>query len=402
LAALILGHASHTLGLQKSQPAEPAKKVHILLLVDTPAKLTVSYATHGRNVRSRLLGGLAVAGVLIDLAAIVDEQSLESKRLQAAVGEFDRKPVAEADFIARFRKANRYLDVTAGAWPSYGNAEKKEIDFKKALADGYPCVLAVREVFSGMATHWELSTLSAISSFKWELYDTTTGRLVDKGASTGYSVSRHPFEPAVSDRTLFLQDYPEAADANARVIYGELNRKGSLHLVAAAQGLGEEVPDLGAILERYAQRFDYSLKVPDGWQREKSKTKYSLVMEPKNQDRTRFGVNFSMDILVEEFGQNVASLDEYVPLFVERVKNEGYTVPEAQPLEKLNIPSGYTAFLVDRPNGKGREIVALRKLDGPFVAIFSVVFLEDYDRLLEKYGTDIAAIINDARITTSP
>ena len=55
-------------------------------------------------------------------------------------------------------------------------------------------------------------------------------------------------------------------------------------------------------------------------------------------------------------------------------------------------------YLIDRPQGEGKEILAFRRLDAPFVVVYHVIFDQDFDSILAKFNSDLQTIINDSRI----
>jgi hypothetical protein len=397
---------------QQEKPPEPEKhekvpgsdkKIRILVLVDASAPLLVDFETSVRMARHATPGlmpgllNLAISS-LFDAAISSRQRSKESQRLQETVGEFERKPLIENSIIAAFGSFTPYFEAVAPKDPAiYRNPN---VDFDKVRADGYPYVLTVTEV-GGMSTAWELKTLSAASSFRFDLYDAATRKRIGMGNSSVFASSRHAFDPATTDRTIFTGDYPTAAGQAGFRIYGELNRQGDLHTMAAANGLGSEVPSLDAILERYAGAFHYNPQLPAGWRRVNTKSKLVVTLEPKSRDRTHIGVVFAADLLVKELGQDVKELDEYVSMYFGRLKDGGYDVDSAQPFDGFKLNEGYRSFIMDRPNGAGKEIFSFQILPDHFVAIYDTVMLPGFEDYLKRYTSDIESLINNSQITTS-
>jgi hypothetical protein len=396
---------------QQEKPPEPEKhekatgsdkKIKILVLVDATAPLLVDYETPGRIGRHGGSSGSSLLGVLtwslFDLAISSQQRSKESQRLQETVGEFERKPLIENSIVAAFGSFTPYFEAVV---PKDSAIYKSpNIEFDKARADGYPYVLTVTEV-GGMSTAWELKTLSAASSFRFDLYDAATQKRIGKGTSTVFASARRAFDSATTDRTIFIGDYPTAAGQAGFRIYGELNRRGDLHTMAAANGLGSEVPSLDAILERYAGAFHYNPQLPANWHRVNTKSKLVVTLEPKNGDRQHIGVVFAADLLVKELGQDVKELDEYVSMYFGRLKDRGYDVDSAQPFDDFKLNERYRSFIMDRPNGAGKEILSFRMLPDHFVAIYDTVMLPGFEDYLKKYTSDIESLINNSQITTS-
>jgi len=383
------------------QSEKSERRVRILLLVDATTPLSVDYRTTGRRLRRALVAGsLGIAPILIESKISSSERSKESNRLQETVGNFDRKRVIEAA-IAAAVGITGYFEVVIPDDPS-SFATKTEINFDRVKADGYPYVLVVREDFAGMITAWEMGTLSAGSYLRYELYDAATKKQLTKGLASAFALPQHQLDPATTDRAIFLGEYPAAVGAACGRIYGELNKQGHLHTMAEAHGLGKEVPAVGEILDKYARLFDYHFKLPKDWHQVTGASKYSLVMEPNNADRAHFGVVLAVDLLLEEFGQKVQDLDDYITIVFGRLRNMGYPVEDAQPFENLRLDTPHTGFLVDRPGGAGKELVLFRRLDDRFVVMYSIIFLQDFDGYLRKYSQDLETLMNKAEFKTRP
>lgn len=384
-----------------ARAADSEKKIRLLILVEASEPLAVDYRTKGRRARGAIAAGtLGILPILIESKIASGERAKESQRLQETVGEFDRRFVIEQAIAASFRAATPYFEAVTPKDPSSYFPGRREIAFDKASADGYPYILVVRERFAGMITAWEMNTLSASSYLRYELYDAANKKQLGKGDATAFGLQKHQLDPATSDPSIFMREYPAAVGAACGRIYGQLNKEGHLHAMAKVHGLGREVPDIGAVLEEYASRFDYKFKLPKGWKQVKGASKYSVSLEPNNADRMKFGVSFSVDLLIEEFGQNVNDLDEYIGIFFGRLRNLGYGVDAAESFEGLGLTVPHVAFLVNRPNGAGKEAILFRRLDDRCVAVYSIVFLEDFDGFMNKYRPDLESLINTAEITT--
>jgi len=384
----------------KTVPKEPETNIRILVLVDATKPLTVRYETKGGVI----LGNLSVIGLaplLIDAAATSLEKSKESQALQQTVGKFERRPVMEAGIAAMFKASTPYFEAVIPPDPSLYTGGTG-IDFNKAQADGFPYVLVIREEFAGMATMWAWGTLSAGSYVHFRLMDAATGKELAKGQTNAFASRAQKLDAATTDRSIFVADYAAAVAQECIHIYGELYKQGQLHSMAEAHGLGKEVPDTAALLRKYEQLFNYDFTLPKDWHQVAGSSKYQLFLEPKNADRAKFGVNFTMDLLIEELGQKVQDLNEYIRIVFGRLRDQGYAVDTAISFDALALNPPYTAFVIDRPKGSGKEVVLFRRLDDPFVVTYHVVFLEDYDGFLKKYGQDLQLLINQAKITTHP
>ena len=197
-----------------------------------------------------------------------------------------------------------------------------------------------------------------------------------------------------------MTDYPFALGSAIGTIYGQLYKDNHLHTMARAAGLGDKVLPIGSVLEKYAGRFSYKFALPKGWEQVKMASEYSTVLQPKNKDKAQFGVTFTLDLLIEEFGQDVADVDEYIAIFLGKVANMGYNVESEKTFTPFKLDSEYRTHVVDRPGGAGNELMLFRRLSEDFVAIYTVVLLGDFDGLLGKYRKDIEAIINKAKVRT--
>jgi len=394
--------ASFASGAEPGRPGanESEKKIRILVLVDATKPLTVRYESRGRTIWSGL-SSLALAPLLIEAGVEKSERSKESQLLQQTVGALDRRKMMEAAMTAVFKVSTPYFEAVAPPDPSAYSAGTA-IDFSKAQADGYPYVLDVREQFAGMATMWAWSTLSAGSYVQFSLTDTATRKELAKGQTNAFAVKTYQFDDATKDRSAFIADYAVALGSECAHIYGELYKQGQLHTMADARGLGKEVPDTAALLARYEKLFNYNFTLPAGWHQAAQPSKYVTVLAPTNADGSKIVVSFVVDLLLEEFDQKVDNLDDYIRIAFGRMRDQGYGVDTAAPFDALTLNPPYKAFLVDRPNGVGKEIVLFRRLDDPFVVQYHLIFLADYDGLLKKYGPDLQSLINQAKITTHP
>lgn len=376
------------------------EQVRVLVLVDTRAPVQVDYRTRGRQASATIGAALLGLPTLIEAGVAGKRAKNESARLQQAVGGFDRYPVV-ASAVVRAFQVTPFFDASVAADPAvYRNG--KRIDFARVRRDGYRWVLVVREEFAGMITAWEMATLSAGTRLQYELHDANSGKRLADGLVNGFTDARHDFEAATSNRDPFVEEYPPAVNAACLRIYGELNKHGHLHAMAAAQGLGELVPPLELVLDRYAGGFDYRFALPAGWRETKGLSKYTLTLEPDNDDKMKFGVGFAVDLLIREFGQDVRSEEEYLRLLLGRLQQRGYAVDRAEAFEGFPGKDPYLGVMVDRPNGGGREVVLVRRLSEDYIAIFSFVFIEDFEGFLRKYRGDPEALITNARISVRP
>ena len=156
-----------------------------------------------------------------------------------------------------------------------------------------------------------------------------------------------------------------------------------------AQTAGFDVaPPIIEVLQEYEKKFHYSIKTPKGWNTVDMGTKYTTVLAPKNKDREKFGLRFDVDLLLEEFGQDVDDLEAYVALFRNKVLNLGYKVDNDTKSE-LTLPDGSLELILIRADNIGKEQVIFSLYGEDFVGIFSVVILEDYEGYVKKYQDEI-------------
>ncbi len=391
-------------GSDTTVPASSTNKIRVLVLTDANKILTVHYLTKGRAIRKALMS-VPIGGVgtmAVDAAESKHENSNESKTLQNTVGEFNRRPVIEAAIVAGFKEHAQYFELAVPPDPSVYMKEK-DINSSKAQADGFPYLLSVKEKFAGEATVLAaLGTLSAGSSLEFKVVDTATGKEIGKtGRSSAFSPRKQEFDPATSDRGAFVTDYGVAVNTECARIYGVLNKLGNLHVMAEAHGLGNEVPDMGVVLAKYQKRFDYDFKLAKGWHHFKGASKYSQTLQ-RFRDGAKCHVVVTVDLTLPELGQKTGDLDEYIRLFFESLQEQGYATDTATPFQGLELDPAYTTFLIDRPQGAGKEILAFRRLDDPFVVLYDVVFEQDYDGYMAKYRSDFQEMINESRIKIRP
>jgi len=387
---------------ESADPAPSANKIRLLLLTVASKPLTVHYMTKGRAIRG-LLMDVPIGGVgtmAIDMAETKHESTKESKLLQNTVGEFDRRPLIDAGIAAVFKDRTRFFDIVTPPDPSAYMTGTANINFGKAQADGYPYVLWINETYAGESTVLaNLGTLSAGSALEFKIFDAASGKELGKiGRASSYATRKQDFEPATSDRPAFVADYGAAVGAECVQVYGLLNKQGHLHAMSEARGLGNEVPDLGTILARYEKRFDYDFKLAKGWHHLKGPSKYSATLLKLFHDANNVRVVVAVDLMLAELGQKPGDLNEYIRLYFERLQEQGYATETATPCKGLKLDPSFTVFLIDRPNGTGKEILAFRRLDDPFVVLYDVVCEKDCDSNLAKYSADFEEMINDSRI----
>lgn len=367
------------------------EQIPLLILIETPAKLSVDYRSESRLARNLIFLN-SFLGAAIEIATT----SSNSKKLQEIIGEQDRTPIVENGFNEGFSTQPYFKISTGGSDNQYGNAD--DPSFNTIQADGFSHVLTVREIRAGLITAYDLSTLSAISSLAYKLIDAASGKVMVKDAISGFCVNKYTFQDAMTDRDIFLQDYPRAVSGAIGRIIGDLRKNGYLTMIAQQYGLGDKVPDTGAVLDQYEKRFSYDFKDPRKWEPIKMNTKYVTVLAPK-EDKASYGLNITFDLLLDIFGQNVDTTEEYARIFLKRASASGFEpVPDRFP--EFNTDEKYTVYTVEQKDTGFINVLLFKKLDDNFVVIYSVVMTQDYDDLYNKYKTDIESIINTAKIKT--
>jgi hypothetical protein len=377
-----------------SATAAEDKKVSILGLVDASAPLTVDYRTEGRRVRDTIL-----ATGLLGIFIASGEQSKESKAFQAVIGEFDRRRLIEGALAAGFAAPSPYFQVAIPDHSGNFLSKKGKVDLDAVKSSGHKFALVVHEDMAGLITAWTMAHLSATSFLSYELYDVEKGKLMAKGSTTGFARPEYEFEAATSDRTRFVTDYPLAMGSAVGTIYGQLYKDNHLNTMAQSVGLGDKVLPIGKVLDRYAGQFSYKFALPKGWEQVKTSSTYTTLLQPKNEDKMRIGINFTLDLLIEEFGQDVADVEEYAALYLGKLAKAGYKLAPEADSKPFDVPA-FRSYAYGRLDGNGKEVVLFRKLSDNFVAIYTVVLASDLDALLGKYRKDVEGIINNASIQT--
>lgn len=357
-------------------------KVRLLVIVDDTEPLTVDYRTVGNTVRQ-----LVLLGSLLDIGISEARESSHSKKLRETVGTFNRFDVLKAAVSGAFlQHADIFeLEVTNDLTAVKG---KTRLDFDALKTPDHHYVLVLNEVFAGMVSAWKLSTLSASSSIRYELYNVSEKRSMDKGSISGFHPTSHSFDEGVSDKVAFMLEYAVACGNAIGAIYGQLNKEGHLSTMATTVGLGDKIPAIGEILNRYSKTFDYTIATPKNWSVIETGTKYSTALAPKNKDKIQFGMRFDVDLLIEDLGQEGQDLETYVSLFINKLNNRGYTL-DSTSSHGLKFSDDAIVLVFNRPQLAGKEILGFNRFGKEYIGIFSVILLKDHETYLAKYRQDI-------------
>ena len=370
--------------------AQP-EQIPILVIVETPTDLGVDYRTGAKLARNLIL-----LGSLLDVALDASTASRHSKKLRKIIGVHDRTPIVEQGFVGGF-SVQPYFKVTiAHSTDAYGTVKKPYFDIIRSA--GFSHVLVVEEEFAGLITAWEMSTLSATTRLSYRLIDSSSGKTLTKEKINGFAGPKYTYEDATTNPDLFLQDYPQAVGAAIGRIVGDLRKNGYLSQIARQHGLGDKVPDTASILRQYERRFSYKYKRPKGWKTVNMNTKYVTVLAPKEDD-AYYGLNVTFDLLLEEFGQKVSSVEDYARILLKRTKAHGFqVVPDKFPGLELN--DDFVMYTVEQKTSGTINVLLFKKLDENFIVIYSIVITENFNELYAKYKARIETIINTARIKT--
>ena len=339
-------------------------------------------------------------GSLTDIAISSIRHSVHSKRLQETVGELDRLPILSGGVTSAFAKQSEYFQIEISNDASLLKGSK--VNFAEIESRGFQFVITLDETLPGLVSAWKLGTLSATTTIRFKLYNTHEKKIINKGSFTGWSFEVHEFDQAVANRDVFIKEYQDAVTAALKSIHGQLSREGYLHTMANSVGLGDKVPDLGYFLNLYSSKFTCEFKVPNHWRKVSLQSKYSTVIEPKNEDRANFGIRIDIDLLIEELGQNVSDTESYINISSNRLMQAGFLLNDtiSNPLSLTLKNSKY--LMAVRPTKSGQDLVIYSKLGDEFMAVFTVVCLEDYEKFITKYKSDIEYAINNFSFKQTP
>jgi hypothetical protein len=234
---------------------------------------------------------------------------------------------------------------------------------------------------------------------KYRLYDAERRKRLAKGDAQGYTLTKKHVREAVNDAPFFVDQYPTVVNSAVLYMIGNLYRGNHLHALADSIGYGDKVLPLGKVTAPYEIRFKYEPSIPKGWRNVRMNSKLVHVVEPKSDDRLRFGVRHDIDLLIAEFGQDVTNVDEYAAIFFGRLQENGYDISKAKEFADLKTKNSYKVVSIDRPDGLGKELFLFRTVDATFVEGYSIVFTKDFDSLYSQYRENIVSVIDNSRLT---
>lgn len=373
-----------------------AEKVRILALIDDAPPLGFLYQTRGREVTSNFItvfGG--IVPWMIDDKLAKSALARNSAAFRSNIGDFDRRRVLEAALIAATPGVNPHFETVAPDPARHRNYLRRgKPDFAALKSDGWEYVLVVNDVFTGMASS-RFGSVSTYSRVEYAVYDVGQEKKLNHGDVARVWPTQHGYQQAIGDRNIFLSEYPRVATAVSTGILGSMNKNDVFYAIGRAEGLGNKVHPIGSILDRYARRFGYSFDLPSGWKKQKYDTTYRLDIGPAADWQT-VGDGFSIDLLIEAFGNNVKTLPEYRSIFLGRLAATGYPVDTVRPFNRLNLDPSWDTFIIVRPDRVGREVIAMKMVDD-VVFIHAFVFVRDFDAAFARYKTDIESLVNNGR-----
>jgi hypothetical protein len=326
-------------------------------------------------------------------------------KLTAAVGDYAHGDTLAAAF-AKVLPAKYPVFAVATVIEGADAAADSQL-VQAAQGGGFHYVLLVDEEFSGISGGTYTSDndqVSVAERVRFEVFDVASGKRLHKSQAVAFGLARTGLAAAVTDGAFYRTHYPAVAEATAAFVVGDLLRTDKLHEMAAAHGHGEQVPALAKVLAKYDDPVVIKPKPPKGWQVATLGTPYALGVEPKSEARYKLGLRFDVDLLVPEFGQDVATIDEYLTSVALRLTDAGYDAGRLEPLAPgvLVFPPDYVAYRVPRMDGTGGQLMGFKLLEKPYVAVLTVVATEDLDGHVQRHRADIEQAFADVRIAIDP
>ena len=368
--------------------AQETAKVRVMVATkDTDERLQVFFLTKGAMAR-----GLFLPFGNIGNAIAFDARNDEYNK---TIGPFDRR----ATLVAAIRKelGGKYPVfelVDDGAVYDSDAARKAIVERAKSQGIGY--VLAVEDQFAGITSAGFASDthdVSVASAVRYELYATTKGDRMVKDKAGANSLVRIPLEKALTDRAFLEAEMPVAHASLARLIVGGLVRSDSLHRMAEGAGVGDQVPALGALLKRYEKPVTIAMTAPSGWRALKFNTRYAMSVEPKDERRFKMGVRADVDVLIEELGQKVDTIEAYQQIAFTRLAEAGFDASTVQERTDL-VKEGYSAISIRNPDTGGGQVILFRKVDDTYMVLITFIATENLEGMITANKAQIQAAID--------
>jgi hypothetical protein len=372
--------------------AQSPQKVRVMLATkDTSQRLQVFFLTKGAVAR-----GLFLPFGNIGNAIAYDARNDDYNK---AIGPFDRRPTLVAAIRKAFESKYPVFEIVDDGASYQGDDERKAI-IARAKSQGIAHVLLVDDQFTGITSGGYASDthdVSAAAALRYELYETAKGERLTKDKIAANGLARIPLEQALTDRAFLEAQLPAVHDAMAKLVVGGLVRTDNLHRMAASAGLGDQVPALGGVLKRYEKPVRITMTAPAGWRTLKFNTRYAMLTEPKDERRFKMGVRTDVDVLIQELGQDVDTIEAYLQIAFARLAEAGYdtsTVQERTDLHK----DGYTAISIRNPATGGGQVILFKKLDDTYVAVITVVAIENLDGTVATHLAQFQAAIDGVKV----
>lgn len=372
--------------------AQSPQKARVMVATrDTTQPLQVFFLTKGAMAR-----GLFLPFGNIGNAIAYDARNDDYNK---AIGAFDRRPTLVAAIRKAFEAKYPVFEIVDDG-ATYRNDDERKAIVARAKTQGIGYVLLVDDQFAGITSGGFASDthdVSAASAVRYELYETAKGERLAKDKMVGNSLTRIPLEQALTDRAFLEAQMPAAHEALAKLLVGGLMRTDNLHRMAASVGQGDQVPALSAVLKRYEKPVRITMTPPAGWRTLKFNVRYAMLTEPKDERRFKMGVRTDVDVLVQELGQDVDTIEQYQQIAFARLAEAGYdtsTVQERSDLHK----DGYTAISIKNPATGGGQVILFRKIDDIYVAVITVVAIENLDGILATNLSQFQAAIDGVKV----
>src|SRR5688500_6096743 len=151
----------------------PQAKVKLLVIIDSSSPLIVDFRTAGNTARQVLM-----LGSLLDIAISEARQSNHSRRLRETVGEFDRLPILKAGIEGAFSTQKDYFEVRV---TNDVASRPNKINWDNVNGTDHSFILVLDEVFAGYVSAYKLGTLSTQSTIKYELFNVSDKKSMEKG-----------------------------------------------------------------------------------------------------------------------------------------------------------------------------------------------------------------------------
>lgn len=378
-------------------PAQASRQVRLLVVMsDDDAPPSVDYKTAADIVSE---AGLGLVNVVIADAISDGRHGPFAETFATTMAGFRRNP-AFVDALAHsftYRAGGKdvFALSTTTDFARYVNARGLDKLTGAARAEGFDYALVLYTRFVGLRTHDYYEALGTLVRpdyrVAFRLSRVADDKVLHRGTVASMGYWGRPVAEAVADRDAFVKLWPELCKILADNLTGELNRTDNLHLMAESAGRGADVPAIGALLAAQAKLFKWDLKPVKGWRETGLGTPYARVLEPNDPSRNIMGLRFDVDLLVEELGQKVATLDEYLVIAARRRVEIS---PEYGPLVKFTDISapGFETYLSETRTG-ARQIVLFKKLDERRIEMITAVFLQNFAALYPQNRERIEKMI---------